>query len=298
MKLTSHPMLTPLFKLALLPTIVAASLMISACQDTSAPSETPPADSESATMTTPSTQDEVDSMSVEEKTIDKLSRYRWTLARAEDDRQQPIAPLMDIKDQVTLRFNQHQGQNSISYSVGCNTISATYKLDGTQLITDAGMSTKMLCPTLNDAENRLHAFMQGESELVVSDDTPATLTQITDEDITLIWTGRMTPQAKYNSNGETLFWAVSAETKPCTDNKGQMCLQIQPITYDDQGIKTSEGEWREFAGIIDGYQHDGMHDEVLRLQRYETNTDTVLADNVDSNYAYVLDTVIESSVAE
>lgn len=298
MKSTSHPMLTPLFKLALLPTIVAASLMISACQDTSAPSETPPTDSEGAAMTTPSTQAEADSMSVEEKTIDKLSRYRWTLARAEGDRQQPIAPLMDIKDQVTLRFNQHQGQNSVSYSVGCNTISATYQLDGTQLTTDAGMSTKMSCPTLNDAENRLHALMQGESELAVSDDKPATLTQITDEDIILTWTGRMTPQAKYNSNGETLFWAVSAETKPCTDNKGQMCLQIQPVTYDDQGIKTSEGEWREFAGTIDGYQHDGMHDEVLRLQRYETNTDTVLADNVDSNYAYVLDTVIESRVAE
>lgn len=103
----------------------------------------------------------------------------------------------------------------------------------------------------------------------------------------------MTAQAKYNSKGDTVFWAVDAQSKPCSDNNAQLCLQIRPVTYDEQGIKTEEGEVVEFAGVIDGYEHDNTHDEVLRLQRFKTNVDTVLVDNIDSEYAYVLDTVIE-----
>ena len=74
-----------------------------------------------------------------------------------------------------------------------------------------------------------------------------------------------------------------------------MCLQVKPITYDDQGIKVSEGEWSAFTGEIDGYQHDGMHDEVLRLQRYELDSNE---STEGEEYAYVLDAVIESAVAE
>ena len=63
-------------------------------------------------------------------------------------------------------------------------------------------------------------------------------------------------------------------------------------------MKTSEGEWTEFAGTIDDYQHDDSHDEVLRLQRFKTANDTVLVDNIDSKYAYVLDTIIESELVK
>jgi hypothetical protein len=111
----------------------------------------------------------------------------------------------------------------------------------------------------------------------------------------LVWEGRLTSQAKYNSKGETVFWAVSSKMIPCADNDSEMCLQVKPITYDDQGIKTSEGKWAVFTGEIDGYQHDGMHDEVLRLQRYPLDSD----DSTEGEeYAYVLDAVIESAVAE
>ena len=54
----------------------------------------------------------------------------------------------------------------------------------------------------------------------------------------------------------------------------------------------------DFAGSIDGYQHDGQHNEILRLQRFKTDTDTVLVDNADSQYAYVLDRVIESTLVD
>ena len=74
-----------------------------------------------------------------------------------------------------------------------------------------------------------------------------------------------------------------------------MCLQVKPITYDDQGIKVSEGKWSAFTSEIDGYQPDGMHNEVLRLQRYQLDYNESAE---DEEYAYVLDAVIESAVAE
>ncbi|MFT7323444.1 MAG: hypothetical protein ACI8R1_001587, partial [Psychrobacter glaciei] len=141
----------------------------------------------------------------------------------------------------------------------------------------------------------LNTLMQGSSELTVTEGETPLLTQVTNDSMTLIWTGRLTSQAKYNSKGETVFWAVSSEKIACGDTDSRMCLQVKPVTYDDQGLKTSEGEWTAFKGDIDGYQHDGMHEEVLRLQRYQI-------DNNESaegeEYAYVLDAVIESAVAE
>lgn len=239
--------------------------------------------------------------SAEEEMITTLSNYRWTLNAATDESNQPINALLPIKKQVTLNFNP-QGNQTLNYSVGCNTMSATFKLQANSLITEESMSTKMSCGELDAAENLLNELMQGESELTLESTDNRTesplLTQVTNEASTLVWSGRLTPQAKYNSRGETIFWEVAAESQPCQDNNTQMCLQVRPISYDEQGLKTSEGKYVEFAGSIDGYQHDGKHNEVLRLQRFKTDTDTVLVDNVDSNFAYVLDTVIESRVVE
>jgi hypothetical protein len=230
--------------------------------------------------------------------IEHLSRYRWTLATATDGTTQPLTALMAIKDQVTLNFNQYQGQNTVSYSVGCNNMSAGYDLQGATLTTEDSMSTKMSCGDLNTAENRLNKLMQGTSQLSLVDGEPPMLTQVTGDATNLVWKGKLTPQAKYNTKGETIFWAVNADTKPCVSNSTQACLQVKPITYDDQGIKTSEGEWTEFVGDIDGYQHDGKHDDVLRLQRYELDADDVSASVSGAEYAYVLDMVIESATVK
>ncbi len=140
--------------------------------------------------------------------------------------------------------------------------------------------------------------MQGESQLSVAESTPPMLIQVTNEATTLVWQGALTPQAKYNTKGKTIFWAVSSETKPCISDGMQSCLQIKPITYDEQGIKTSEGEWTEFVGTIDGYQHDVGYDQVLRLQRYKLDTSDAVVEGSVGEYAYVLDTVIESAVAK
>ena len=291
-----------ILKLALLPSLLATSMALSACSGNSTTNDTQVGEqatdttdeAEQVAETTPT----ADKMSAEEQMLDSLVRYRWTLATATDSNNQPLTSLLDIKDQVTLTFNHRQGQNTVSYSVGCNMMSAAYQLQGQTMLTDGSMSTKMLCEDLNQAEDELNQLMQGESQLSLAESTPPMLTQVTNEAATLVWQGVLTPQAKYNTKGKTIFWAVSSETKPCSSDGTQSCLQVKPITYDEQGIKTSEGEWTEFIGTIDGYQHDAEHDQVLRLQRYKLDSSDAVVEGSAGEYAYVLDTVIESAVTE
>ncbi|WP_201546878.1 META domain-containing protein [Psychrobacter immobilis] len=316
-----------LAKFALLPSILAASLALGACQDASIPNENDVKESANTngraaygnTINADATinaESKADEMSAEEQMIANLSRYRWTLMSATDKSAQPLNRLLDIKDQVRLSFSQYQGENTLSYSVGCNTMSAGYELQGHTLTIEDGMSTKMSCGELDKAENDLSQLMQGESQLTLVVDNNSSinedskndnskdvnlkinkpiLTQVTSDATTLVWEGKLTSQAKYNSKGETVFWAVNAKKIVCAENSLEMCLQVKPITYDDQGIKVSEGKWSAFTGEIDGYQPDGMHNEVLRLQRYQLDYNESAE---DEEYAYVLDAVIESAVAE
>ena len=291
-------------RFALVPSILAASLALGACQKDAAPTGGDAPDNTEAgtvtdaTLNTDTASDTANDtkLTAEQEMIKDLARYRWTLLDIDDKSGGPvITTLMDIKEQVTLLFNQNQGQKTLNYSVSCNTISAVYQLQGQTLTTEESMSTKMLCEDLNKAENRLDNLMQGTSKLSVTEGENPVLTQVTSDAITLTWKGKLTSQAKYNSKGKTVFWAVNAQKVACNDDSLEMCLQVKPITYDDQGIKVSEGEWSVFTGDIDGYQHDGMHDEVLRLQRYQLDSNEITE---DEEYAYVLDAVIESTVAE
>ncbi|MGM8909294.1 DUF4377 domain-containing protein [Psychrobacter sp. 1U1] len=287
-------MVSKILKFSLLPSLLASSLALTACNNTSTNNNSSDTTVENAAIntdaqSTPTTQ----KLSAEEKMSAKLARYRWTLNTATNADTQPITSLMNINNQVVLNFNKYQGQNTISYSVGCNTVNAVYQLQDNILMTEDGMGTKMLCNDLNTAENKLNELMQSESQLSLTNEAPPTLTQITSDSTTLVWRGRMTAQAKYNSRGETIFWAVDANTKLCPNDKAQSCLQVKPITYDDQGIKIDEGEWTAFKGNIEGYEHNPGHDEILRLQRYKLAADG----DTDTKYAYVLDMVIESSVS-
>lgn len=303
----------PTTKLLLMPSMLAVILILAACQNNAPPAENEGLDTttENAEMTSKTVETEngsdtdetvavpeVAKLSAEQQMIANLARYRWTLLTAKDASAQSLAALMNINDQVTLLFNQYQGQNTLSYSVGCNTMSAGYELQAQTLTTEDSMSTKMSCGDLNTAENLLNTLMQGSSELSVSEGEPPLLTQVTNDSMALVWTGRLTAQAKYNGKGKTIFWAVNSKEVACDEGDSRMCFQVKPITYDDQGIKSSEGKWVTFKGEIDGYQHDGEHEEVLRLQRYQINDTENPDDDSTDAYAYVLDAVIESAVAE
>ncbi|WP_435980213.1 META domain-containing protein [Psychrobacter sp. DM4] len=308
--------------------LLGAILVISACSDPvqSANNDNRATDVDSSTEVLPddgtilsneSTQSENTQLSADDKMINTLIRYRWVLVDALDDKGQPLPLLTDIKEQVTTSFNQRQSKNILNYSVGCNTMSAGYELKGDTLAIDNSMSTKMSCKDLDLVENRLNALMQGVSqvEFIDNEDSP-TLTQTTDNAVTLFWRGKLTAKAKYGSKGETVFWAIDAQSTPCTSDSKQMCLQVRPIVYNDQGIKVHEGKRVAFAGRIDGYEHDENFEQVLRMHRYPLNPSNKLnsgndqdstqkdaKNNVqDSNlesssddYAYVLDTIVEQT---
>ena len=299
------------FKSALLPSMLAISLALAGCQDSADSTDN---NIETANATTAdlenenTTLDKAGKMSAEEQMIANITRYRWTLTSAVSKDDKPLAVLMDVKDQIRLSFNQDYDDNTLSYTVGCNTISAVYELKDSTLAIEDGMSTKMSCGELNKAENILMQLMQGYSKLSLVKDAESKddslgdaplLTQVTSNGDSLVWKGRLMAQAKYNSNGETLFWAVNAKMAPCAAGSSEVCLQVKPVTYDDQGIKTSEGEWSAFNGEIEGYQYDGKHNEVLRIQRYSLNNGDAAGESPSSEeYAYVLDAVIESSIVE
>lgn len=300
----------PAMNVLLMPSIIVLGLTLSACQkpttdnsaaganDSTMTAQAPAASSEDSTLANSENQLDSNNQAADDNRdplVIELSKHRWTLVDAKNPNQQPINELLKIKDQVMLNFNQYHGQDSLNFSVGCNTMSSAYQLNGQMMTLVEIMSTKMLCDDLNDAENKLTQLMQGQSQIemiAAKVSEPTTLTLTSQDGSTLIWSGKLTAQAKYNSKGETIFWAVSADTKPCKGDATKECLQVKPITYNEEGIKTGEGNWSEFAGTIDGYQHDLDNDEVLRLQRYKTDDKGADKDG----YAYVLDTVIEKSV--
>lgn len=306
-----------IFRVALLPSMLATSLVLVACQNSSTPtddevaatSESSQKENDISTTTNDDHAFEVDAepnmaeMTDEQKMIDKLARYRWTLSEATDSNTQPLASIMTVKDQVTLIFNEFQSRHNLSYSVGCNTISAAYQLQGSMLSSENSMSTKMSCGELDKAEELLNQLMLGDSQLRLVEGEDIMLTQVTSDASTLVWSGTLTPQAKYNTKGQTIFWAIDSQTQPCADNEEDRCLQIKPITYDDQGIKINEGEMQLFGGNIDGYEHDSDYADVLRLQRYKLDGNALDSrDDSDNDskteYAYVLDRVIERTVVE
>ncbi len=312
-------------KILTIPVLLTVSLALSACGDApEAGSESSNRPSNNANLNAPATthtQTDSDNpivsnpngsqisannssqsgQSIEEQMIDELNKYRWTLIRATDNDNTPLTALTDIKDQVTLKFSQYEGDHMVNYSVGCNTISANYELQNTSLVIGEGMSTKMSCGAIDSAENNLNENMHGNHQISLTNNEQPILTQVANDMTTLMWEGRLTAQAKYNGKGETIFWAVKAATEPCLDEPAKSCLQVKPITYNDAGLQTSAGEWISFAGQIDGYNHDNTHTDVLRLQRYRldpTEKDTVEAYDADQQYAYVLDAIIESTVVE
>lgn len=290
-----------LCKFALLPSLFAA-IALSACSDTSTFSTESEEGGNQKIINevVASKENTANTMSAEEQMSRDLTRYRWTLAAATDQEGQSLTAITDIKEQVVLNFNEYHGQNTVSYTVGCNMANAVYELQGHTLTIQEGMSTKMYCENLNEAENLLSTLMQGDSQLSLVEQTPPLLTQNNPDGTMLEWRGRLTAQAKYNSKGKTVFWAVSADTKPCIDNRTQTCLQVKPLTYDDRGIKIDEGEWTEFAGEIDGYQHnsgDEKRQELLRLQRFEINDPNVV-EATGQQHAYVLDMVVESTLVD
>ena len=272
-------------------TLMTVMLGLAGCQNTSTVEQnnTPVSNSQHSTQDKPMT-DATNPSNKDWITADLLARYHWTLVSAKDNKNQPLTALESIKNQVVLDFGKQENQHTASFGVGCNQMGAEIDITNNVMKIGDVMSTQMYCDKLTEAESQLSKLLAGTSQLSYQSGSVPVLTQITSNQATLIWQGAMTATAKYGHERETIFWAVSHKTEPCAANSSQTCLKVKPITYDDQGIKTHEGDWSLFNGEIEGYTHNGSQDQVLRLKRYVVNPSDVKG----KHYAYVLDTVTES----
>ena len=90
---------------------------------------------------------------------------------------------------------------------------------------------------------------------------------------------------------------VAAQRTPCSMPPMRMatCLQVRDRVYDTNGLLVgTPGEWRAFAGEIEGYAHRAGERNVLRVKRFERSNPPADA----SRFVYVLDLVVESEVVQ
>ena len=102
-----------------------------------------------------------------------------------------------------------------------------------------------------------------------------------------------TAETRYGGPGETVFWEVADQTKPCPHPlmANAQCLQVREIRYDANGIKQgTPGEFTHFYGQIEGYTHQPGVRNVLRLKRFDVANPPADADR----FAYVLDMAVET----
>ena len=107
--------------------------------------------------------------------------------------------------------------------------------------------------------------------------------------------GTMTPEAKYQSEGKTVFLEISPETKSCVGVTPMTCMQVREIKYDDKGIKTyAHKDWSLYYGQIEGFKHNPEQRVIVRVKRFEIKNPT--ADQ--PSQADVLDMVVEQELVK
>ncbi|MDV2467754.1 META and DUF4377 domain-containing protein [Acinetobacter chinensis] len=207
-----------------------------------------------------------------------LNAYQWSF--------QPTG----TKQPIVLSFKDQK----VGISSGCNNMFGGAKVENGVLVTGNLASTNMMCsPELMKQEAfAASLFQSGKTAFVLdtaNSDAP-TLTLISPAAGKVVFTGKLTPEAKYQSAGETIFLEISPQTKSCTGVAPQTCLQVREIKYAENGVKTQvDKDWTLFYSNIDGFTHNPNERQVVRIKRYEIKNPA--ADQ--SKYAYVQDMIIE-----
>ncbi len=208
-----------------------------------------------------------------------LNAYEWTYQPTGSDK--PI--VLNFKDQ------------KLSIATGCNTMFGAAKVENGVLTTGNLASTNMMCsPKLMKQEGFAASLFQAGKTAFVLDTANSehpTLTLMSATAGKVVFTGKMTAETKYQSQGETIFLEISPETKECSAGvMKKQCLQVREIKYADNGVKTQvDKDWTYFYDNIDGYTHSPNERQVVRIKRYEIKNPA--ADQ--SKYAYVQDMIIE-----
>lgn len=216
---------------------------------------------------------------LQQQNADKtLNSYEWSLNT--DGASKPLV----------LKF---MDKGLLAISTTCNNLSSSWSVANNVLTTGNMASTQMACTGNGMAQEKLAAEIfstQVPFVLNLNDKENPTLTLTTAKNEKFTFTGKMTPETKYQTTAETIFLEISPETKQCVGVVPQTCLQVREIKYAESGVKTQvDKDWTLFYDRIDGFQHSPNERQVIRVKRYEIKNPA--ADQ--SKYAYVHDMTIE-----
>jgi heat shock protein HslJ len=155
-----------------------------------------------------------------------LTEYNWTYQDSKASK-----PLV-------LSFDDNQ---RLSIQTGCNNQGGTWKVEGNTIVTSPLASTMMACADDLMQQERLSADIFSEKKVpftlsTQNDQAILTITDSKGQKYTFL--GKMTAEAKYQSEGKIVFLEISPQTKSCTGVAPQTCMQVREIKYDDKGIKT------------------------------------------------------------
>lgn len=183
---------------------------------------------------------------------------------------------------------------TLGISTSCNSMSTQWKVEHNTLVTSNIVSTMMACPDHAMKQEGLASslFSDRKTPFVLNTTDPQnpTLTIISATGEKLVFTGKLTPETQYNSQGETIFLEVSPETKQCTGVAPQTCLQVREVKYDEKGLKTQvDKDWTLFYDQIEGFKHTPAERQIIRVKRFERKNPA--ADQ--SKYAYIFDMSVE-----
>lgn len=185
----------------------------------------------------------------------------------------------------------------LAISTSCNSLSTSWKVEGSNILTGRSAGTMMGCAKEASEQEKL------ASNLFDNRSIPFILNMENTEQPTLtlhdatgkryIFTGTMTPETKYQGEGEILFFEINPQKKKCEGVATQSCLQVKEIRYNTSGVKTyTDAKWNLFYGNIEGFTHNPKERQVIRVKRY--NVKNAAADQ--SKYAYIHDMTIERSI--
>ena len=212
-----------------------------------------------------------------------LTEYNWTYQGSKASK-----PLV-------LSFDDNQ---RLSIQTGCNNQGGTWKVEGNTIVTSPLASTMMACADDLMQQERLSADIFSEKKVpftlsTQNDQAILTITDSKGQKYTLL--GKMTAEAKYQSEGKIVFLEISPQTKSCTGVAPQTCMQVREIKYDDKGIKTyADKNWSLYYGQIEDFEHNPNQRVIVRVKRFDIKNPA--ADQ--SSIADVLDMVVEQEIVK
>ncbi|MFH7765299.1 DUF4377 domain-containing protein [Acinetobacter sp. BSP-28] len=213
-----------------------------------------------------------------------LSAYQWSTATG-------TAP-----KPLVLNFDD---KGRLSIATSCNGMGGSWKVENNQIVTGPLMATQMACPEASMQQESIAKDLFNDRKapfvLNLNDPQQPTLTLISATGQKYVFTGKMTPETKYNSQAETIFLEIAPETKSCTGVAPQTCLQVREVKYAENGVKTQvDKDWTLFYDKIEGFTHTPNERQIIRVKRYEIKHPA--ADQ--SKYAYIHDMTVERSTVK